>query len=146
MQLLYIELGHHLSQNFELLFEIVRGHVIPGVQSSRSEAILLGKALQMILHKRMLIAYVFDGPHDGDIQAIWIIDCVSWRVDKASYFHIRHITVSNDRAHLIIQVPNCLVTDSLAENVDICNLRQRFHQLLCVVNLVSLGHIQLTQV
>ena len=67
MQLLDIKLGHHLSQNLELLIKIVRGHIIPGVQSGRSEAILLGKALQMVLHKGMLIAYVFDGPHDGDI-------------------------------------------------------------------------------
>lgn len=121
MQLLDIKLGHHLSQSLELLIKIVRGHIIPGVQSGRSEAILLGKALQMILHKGMLIAYVFNRPHDGDIQAIRIIDCVSWRVDKASHFHIRHVTVSNDRANLIVQVPYCLATDSLAEDVDVCD-------------------------
>ena len=123
MQLFDIQLRHQLSQNLELLIEIVCGHIIPGVQSSGSEAILFCETLQMILHKRMFIAYVFDRPHDRDIQAIWVIDCVSWRVDKASYFHIWCVTVSDDRANLIIQVPNCLATNSLAEDVDVRDQR-----------------------
>ena len=114
MELLDVMRWHHFSQQTELRSEVFCWHIEPSMQSRRSEAILLCETLQVILQKCVLIADVFDGPHDGDIETIRVIYRIAWRVNKAAHFHIWRVTVANDGAYLIVQVPDGLTGDTLA--------------------------------
>lgn len=146
MQLLNVMRGHHFPQQTELLREVVRRHVEPSMQSGRPEAVLLREPLQVILQKGVLVADAFEGPHDGDFEAVRVVDRVAWRVDKAAHFHIWRVTVADDRAHFVVQVPDGLTGDALAENVQVGDQGQFFEHLGSVMDLVSLVNIGLAHI
>ena len=95
VQLFNIELWHRLPEQFNLLREIVCGHIVPRVQAARSEAILFCETNQVILQESVLVSNIGKRPHNRDFKLIWIIDLVARIVDKASDLDIWRVTMRN---------------------------------------------------
>ena len=95
VQLFNIKLWHRFPEQFNLLREIVCGHIVPRMQTARSEALLFRETNQVILHESVLVSNIGKGPHNRNFQLIWIIDLVARRVDKASDFDIWRVTMHN---------------------------------------------------
>ena len=100
----------------------------------------------MILQKGMLVTEILDGPHDRNIDTIRVINRVSWRMNKAAHSHIWRVTVSNDRANFVIEVPDSLAADTLADNVKIGDQWKLIKHLGSVMDLVTLINISLTDI
>ena len=74
----------------------------------------------------MLVADGFEGPHDGHVEAIGVVDRVAWRMDKAAHANIWSVAMADNRTYFVIQVPHSLTADALAENVQVCEKGQFF--------------------
>ena len=74
MKLLNIKVGHLLSQQSELLGEILEGNVKVGVQASRAETSRFSESHEVVLRNDMLLRDIFDGPKDRNFESVGVLD------------------------------------------------------------------------
>ena len=111
------------------------------METGRPETFGFGEALKFVLHKRVLGFDLLDGPQDREAEAISIINFARWGVDETSHAHIWLVTVGHNRADLVVEVPDSLALDALADDIGISDQRQLLHHVHGVMHLVSLFHV-----